>query len=1087
MAPRRRRAEPRNALVAAATGIKLTEKAPKVKRDAWQEDAWGYFDEVPEVKELVLWRGNQLAKLRLFVGVLPSDAGPDADPIPASDPASGVSPELAATAEAELARLKSRYGGQPEILRRLEVNLEVAAEAYIVGFGERPPSAPGGDDGEPEDWTVCSISEATTRAGKWVIKRSETDKQGRELDPERDTIFRVWQPHARWGDKADCSFRGILNECESLLLLGNQVKAEARSRASAGILCVPNGLSIGGLNPVEPEEATAEEGQDAVEDQFMEELTKALVTPAADPSSAAAVVPLLLRGPAEEMSPDKLRYLQLGRQSDGVLEQRIEKLVMRAARGLNAPVEVVTGLMQTTFANAEQVDQDVWEDYLEPRAVFVADALTVGYLRPQLIDAGATPEDADRLFVWFDPSQLVRSPDTDANADEAFDRNAISEAAYRRYKGYSEDDAPEPLEVLVRAGLRRGILTADLTSALIQALADDAGVDLPSNPGAGAPGGDASAQAARVRAVASLLVRALGTNGNGHHPPDLLELPPGPGPLLAAARRRRAGETAGRELAGIDRSLRERLLVLSNAHMTRALEKAGNKLRGRSGLRDQLRRVPPELCAATLGPALVAQAGVEDGDLLAGAFDAMEAEFMAWGARAQKDAMEVVGRIVGGFSLGERNALGLRQADDLAEAWTWMKDTLTSLARGKLYDPTPSAAPLGEFDPNLRVPPGLVRQAVARAGGAAGIATGGSGDAWVAITGDGRPAGGVGTGELVRGVLRDHGAGVEGYEWDYGPAYRKAPFEPHVQLHGLRFVNFDDPALANREGFPPFPYYMPGDHAGCMCDATPIILTPEEAGLTVEPPPEDVVPEEDVYPDTLTASKQVGDWMMQRWGLDTAGKRRYFDFSGMAPEAANATARALHELMLKYPQVAERVRTAGASAKVTAALRQAARGYRIPGMGGNTYADAIREFGSIRVNGSKAATARYSELLASLERDVATGFHPPGTGSVEGIVKHEFGHHLFWAARDANGTDVMRQVGDVLADETLRHTGVGRMDVGFPAAQSRTVRELLSRYGATNMDELVAEAFAEVETSPTPRPFARAIVEVVVRNLPPAT
>lgn len=793
-------------LVAAAAPINLR----RVKTDnrspstPWQDDAWRAFDEVPEVKHHVLFMGNALAKLRLFVAAFPPD-DPESDPIPASDPASGIPAAAAALADAELDRLRSRLGGRPEMLRRLEMNLEVAGEAYIVGLGAReaPPPDPRRPDeeteGEPEDWWVCSKSEVTRKEKRYFVKRDPDERgTGRALDEDLDTIFRVWLPHARWFERPDSNLRGVLPTAEALIVLNNQVIAESRSRASAGAFTVPNELSIGAPLPID--DAGGEGGED--EDPFMTELVKALVTPAEDPASVASLVPLLIRGPGDAMVPDKLRRIDFARTPDGSLETRIEAATRRLARGLNSPVEVVLGHQATTFANAEQVDQDTYEDYLEPRCVFVADALTVGFLRPQLAAGGIAPEIVDRLFVWFDPGALIASPDLTANADAAFDRFTISNDAYRRAKGFSADDAPEPEEVVERAGLRRGILTADLTVALIQALADAAGVDLPENPGgagAGPPG----------EAVARLLARRSG-------------------PSIVAASRPRAAVDPGRRLAAIDRDLRSRLLTLANDTMTRALERAGNKLKSKAngGARDTLRRVPPLLAAATLGPTLVAAAGIGDDELLAEAFDAMEAQFMAWGAAAQRDALEVVGRVVGGFSLSERERLGLRQADDLATAWGWLKETLTALAAARLYDPNPSAAgALGEFDPTLRVPPGAIRAAVAQAGGAAGLSTGGAGDAWVTLVDAGtRPAGGIGTGELLRSVLRDEGAITEAYVWDYGPGFRARPFDPHVGLDGVTFDNFDDPVLANREGWPPFAFYMPGDHAGCQCDFLPIIL-----------------------------------------------------------------------------------------------------------------------------------------------------------------------------------------------------------------------------------------------------------------------
>jgi len=42
-------------------------------------------------------------------------------------------------------------------------------------------------------------------------------------------------------------------------------------------------------------------------------------------------------------------------------------------------------------------------------------------------------------------------------------------------------------------------------------------------------------------------------------------------------------------------------------------------------------------------------------------------------------------------------------------------------------------------------------------------------------------------------------------------------------LDGTEFDNFDDPRLTNGSPFPPYDYYFPGDHTGCICDFEPII------------------------------------------------------------------------------------------------------------------------------------------------------------------------------------------------------------------------------------------------------------------------
>lgn len=818
-------------ITAAATRVRLDDKAhvkQSIKKsETWQDESFAYHDEVPEVKHAHLFVANAFSKLRLFAAVRPLDAPADATPIPIDDEESDVPEPIQRAAVAELRRLRSAIGGQAALLARFGLNMEAAGECYLVGFGAREAVGVEGEQGyrppEPEDWNIRSVSEIGTKGQGSSLVAFVRDKpgasDGRVIERGKDTIIRIWQPHAQWYDQADCPMRALLGECKALQVLSQQVLAETMSHQSAGILLVPNELSFvkEGADSGDGDAADDEES----EDPFEEELLAALTDPIGDPSSAASVSPLVVRGEAQYLK--ELRHLTLARSSTD-LDARIEARINRIARGLNLPVEVVLGHMQTTFANAEQVDQDTFEDYLEPKCQLGVDAFSVGFLRPNLGETfteltvpGPTGTDLlDRICIWYDASDLVAQPNVEENAQEAFRNFAITDVAYRRARGFAEDDAPEPLEILVRAALQRGFFTADLTAALIESLADEAGVDLPEPE-------DLAGTMTGMRGLVQMLAAQYRTQASA-----------APAPIsVTAARTRPRGRlrsNLGRRLMETDRDLRTRLVVASNDAMTRALERAGARLRSKANgdHRSRLANVPNHLVPATLGRH-VALSFVPASDAIEGAWDALEDQFLTWGARAQAQAADVASRVASGFTSAEREALGLRQADDLRTAWTWMRESLDDLAVRRMFDPE-VVATLGEFDPTLRVPTGLVRQAIARAGGANSVTPTPGGGAYVALADAGsRPLGGIGTGEAMRDVFRREGIAIEGYEWVYGPAFRARPFEPHLALDGVQFVNFDDEVLANHEGWPETEFFMPGDHDGCICDVAPIIIEPEAA------------------------------------------------------------------------------------------------------------------------------------------------------------------------------------------------------------------------------------------------------------------
>ena len=832
-------------LTAAAVRVKVSDKklaAKTLGADAsWQEDAIAYCETVPELTQAQTYVGNQLAKLLLGVGwVKPGAQDPvwvTPDDMPDDMPADVRAAVPAAVAE--LGRLRGEFGGRPSIQMRMARNLDGPGEVFLVGWAAREETELGKGDGIPESWQACSIKEVAKKGGKFFVLDSPADKAGREIT-DADTIIRIWSQDSTWVGLADSAVKGVLGEAKILQVLSQQVLAQAMRAASNGFFTVPNELSDGGATPVEPED-----GDEATADPLIAVMDQVMQGPLEDPSDPSSVQPAIFRGAAEFLKPDVLRHITFwDKAQDDALEAKIEARVKRIARGINLPVEVVMGLESTTFANAEQVDTDTFEDFLQPRCDLMVEGLTIGFLRPNLADAGVAADVALQLVVMYDASPLLSEPDEEKNADAAHDRFAISDAAYRRAKGFDESDAPDPVEVVVRAGLKRGIFTAELTGALIAAIADAAGVELPDLSPAAAADAQAEAQiavadqtgdatgetAAMARTVYDQLASALLGQRARPTTPDARTLSRVVDTVSAAAHAPRVNY--GSRLVQIDTALRTRLHVAADAAMSRALEKAGNRLRSKAAPeRATLKNVAPCRVFATLGPTVAARFITTD-EALDGAWADLESQFYAWGRKAQADALATASAAAGGFTDAQLSAYRAQQADDLDRSWAWMRTQLDVTAAAALFSPDASAAALGEIDATARVSVGLIRQAITRAGGSAGLTTNGNGGAWLALADGGtRPAGGIGTGELLLGAMRDHGVGVEGWEWTWGPGAR-SDFPPHKELDGVQFATFDDPVLTNTSGFPDVPFYMPGDHAGCVCDVTPIILPVEDTSLT---------------------------------------------------------------------------------------------------------------------------------------------------------------------------------------------------------------------------------------------------------------
>ena len=469
-------------LTAAAAQIKVNDKGEfeqfRIRRSAgssaWQAEAWEYYDAIGEIKYAFNLVASVVSRIRIYAAVIDD---PSETPISVRQ-SELIDDRLGAAAERALARLNSAYGGQAGLLRDAALNLSVAGECYLVQMPAKPSQR------LPESWDVRSVDEVTTdpRGGFNVIGRREqsTTSQGgvgQASKLGKDAfVGRIWRSHPRFSDEADSSLRGLLDLCAELLLLNRTFRATARSRLNAGALYLPDGLSVAsqgdGDFPYDSEDGvgpnfTAEEA----EDEFEEQLMDAMTTPIRDEESASAVVPLIIRGPAE--LGDKIKQFKFERSFDPALAERSDRVLERILQGLDVPKDVVTGLANVKYSNAMQIDESLYKAHIEPLMLLIADALTVVYLRPYLIANGFEESQVNKIVVWYDPSAIATRNDRATDADAGFDRMAVSANTWRRAHGFSDADAPTPKELSIRLLQERGVFTPEFTEAMLSAIAPE--------------------------------------------------------------------------------------------------------------------------------------------------------------------------------------------------------------------------------------------------------------------------------------------------------------------------------------------------------------------------------------------------------------------------------------------------------------------------------------------------------------------------------------------------------------------------------------------------------------------------------------
>lgn len=782
---RRHRPVRRNSIVAAAERIDPRDRRRleqiSRRRAAWQETAWGYYDTLGEIHFAHMWIQNMCSRVRLYPAWRPDSF---TDPIPldpddATQRALGLA-QLAREARVELDRLGGPDANHGPLIGTIAANIALVGEAWLVG--EPAPDLPSG-----ERWDAYSSRELRVIEGAFQVFDDDGSSEGRPL-PADAFIMRIWRRHPKYRMLPDAPMRSLLDDCEELLLLKRMVRASSQSRLNAGILFVDESLTMPGR--------VGEQADQGEDDPFLQDLMTAMMTPITDPDSAAALVPLIVKGRRDRELGPLLEHIRLERPITEIEMRQRAELREALAVGLDLPREILLGLSQANHWSAWMIDEQSFKAHLEPLVLVVTGALSAWFLAPALTAKGFDPSG---VTVQHDPSDLIGDADEFDRARQMHDRLVVSDSYLRRKGGASDEDAPDPDELARRLQVRRRPEDADRPSGPPGSRPAPSERDRPAEP--------AEAQGRPVLAAS------------------------GPVALRASG----SLERLGVRLADMDRSLRRRITEWSDAAVRRAIEVAGARVRRHTNGNPQMRAVRGEIAGldtidvvAYLGRDRIAQLGLSEEALLDDELDDLESRYRAATSRAAHEALRAAIREVQADLDDEFLASWDAQTDEHINAgWLLLAAALRTVARDRLYDPRPSVDGPGEFDALSLVPAGVVRDSLARAGGATNVPAVAGDRSTTGTAASGlrdRPVGGVAAGELMLRTLADEfGIDTELYRWSYGdPSMRARPFEPHEVLDGLEFSAWDDPLLENPNSFPSAPFFFPGDHVGCLCDAVPI-------------------------------------------------------------------------------------------------------------------------------------------------------------------------------------------------------------------------------------------------------------------------
>lgn len=447
------------------------------RKQDWQRDAWDLYDTVTELRFGVSWIANACSRARLYVGIVDPDGSSEPTPVDLNpDEETGAVDLSAQQAVAVLDELGGGQLGQAEMLRRLSIHLNVPGESYLIGFddptgqsdgyGQDVTNAVVGEDGEEgRRWLVCSADELQSTGAGLKIMSPDMPNEYIEIDPEQSTILRIWRPHPRVGYNADSPLLALRQPLRELVDLSAHITASAESRlAGAGVLFVPDELTTPspeqseGVNPLHP-------------DPFTAALIEAMAAPLKNRDSASAVVPLVVRGPADKGK--ELKHIAFSTPLDENVQSLRESAIRRVATGMDMPPEVLTGLGDSNHWSAWQVEESGIKLHIEPLLGLICDSLTTNLLRPALKALGV--QGWQKYAIWYDTGDLTLRPNRAPEADTAFANQVISDAAYLRELGFSDEDAPDKEERARRLMERVALTNANLAPYLLPRL----GIPLP--------------------------------------------------------------------------------------------------------------------------------------------------------------------------------------------------------------------------------------------------------------------------------------------------------------------------------------------------------------------------------------------------------------------------------------------------------------------------------------------------------------------------------------------------------------------------------------------------------------------------------
>lgn len=403
--------------------------------EAMTSMAWYFYGRIPELRYIARYVANSLSQARLFVAEVQAD------------PFNPVKVGSRHVANAVLERFAGGFEGQAAILDRLGLHLTVTGDSILAGPTrmDKPAAKPF------DQWRVYSNNEIISKGGTLYIRKTAGVRD--ELLPDGVTAFRVWREHPRRWELADSPTLSSFTVLREVDLLDQHVHASATSRlAGAGVWLLPDEITF-------PTDETETEGIDV--DPFIKHITEVMSIAIKNRDSAAARVPIILRGPAEAISVAKDGWMTFETPFSEAVPDLRNVALRRLALGMDVPPEVLLGMSESTQWSAWQTDESTVRLHTVPLLQLIVNSLTVGWFRPALkkMRTNLTDAEIDRLTIWFDISNLRVRPSVTEEGQALYDRFELGGDTLRLVTGFTDAEKPskEELETQILFHLLRTV------------------------------------------------------------------------------------------------------------------------------------------------------------------------------------------------------------------------------------------------------------------------------------------------------------------------------------------------------------------------------------------------------------------------------------------------------------------------------------------------------------------------------------------------------------------------------------------------------------------------------------------------------